>query len=539
MRSISFSCLIIALIGTLYIGVISCDSNFAWTSFGANNRGTRNANDVGIRPTLSSANVDLIGVQSTYSTGGYVYTVPYVDINVAIVPSADGYLYCFHKNPLLLKWRVFLPDITEVEGDRSRTTPVRWRGSVLIGLRSGHVVSINYHTGEVEWSVLAHEHPFATITAAFTLENDEIFFGVSSLEESAAANELYPCCSFVGRFIAMSPKDGTILRSWESIDTSEVAVGPGQYSGVGIWGSQPLIYKDSIIFGTGNPYDVPLDVQTCQDENPFSFDCIHPKVYFNGIVSLNIKTFELNWYRRLSAYDAWVVACIFDGDNCPDVPGPDADFGMNGVLVEGVNTVDGKHNVVMVGQKSGIVWSLDAATGDIICSASPGPSGTLGGSSWGAATDGQYFYSANINDGNICNYINYPTYTQTYSGSWSRTSLATCSISWVTANPNAFAVGEDSIDYNAYHFGSMAVGPPALVNDLMIGTDASLRGSVVFIHQSSGTIVKVLDSGASIYSGVAVYDNCIYYGNGYDPQFGSFITEGNTFFEACVPPNGV
>lgn len=534
--------LAITLIAILHTGIVTCD-NYAWTSFGANNHGTRNANDIGIRPTLSSANVALAGVESVFFTDdGFISATPYVDNSVVIFPASDGYLYCLHRNPMILKWKVFLPDINEIEGDRSRTTPVRHKNSLLIGHYKGaHVTSINYYTGEVEWSVLAHEHPTATITASFTLHGSTILFGISSLEEAAAADEDYPCCSFVGRFVAMSASDGDLLLSFDTIDTDEVNVGPGEYSGVGAWGSQPLIYEhgNSVIFATGNPYDVPADVQACQEDDIDSFDCIDPHVYFNGVISLDLDTFELNWYTRLSAYDAWVVACIFAGPNCPDVPGPDADFGMNGVLVEHVQTPEGTRDVVMLGQKSGVAWSLDAKTGEVLCNASLAPGGTLGGMSWGAATDGKYFYASGINNANICHYIDYPAYTQTYSGSWSRTSLATCAVSWITANPNAFIPsGEDDPDYNAYHFGSWSVGPVSLVNDLVIGTDASLRGSVVFIQQSSGEIIKVIDTGSTIYGGVAVYDNCIYVGNGYDPQFGPYITEGNTFFEICVPRNG-
>ena len=59
----------------------------------------------------------------------------------------------------------------------------------------------------------------------------------------------------------------------------------------------------------------------------------------------------------------------------------------------------GLPGLVGFGQKSGIYWALNPATGDILWSSVVGPGGTLGGIEWGTATDGQGIYVAISNNG--------------------------------------------------------------------------------------------------------------------------------------------
>lgn len=534
---------ILALLLLLTIGLFGFakSENFGWKSFGANNHGTRNANDVGILQTINSGNAHLMGIESVFHTDSHNTATPYVDGRMVIFPSSDGYVYGLTRNPMRVRWTYYLPDAQEIDGDYSRTTPVRYKDFLIFGHHGGgYVTALNYYTGEKAWSVQVHDHPAATVSSSPTLRGDRLYLGVSSLEEAFAANPFYDCCSFVGKVLVLSAADGTIINSFDTI-YGEVPFGPGNgYSGVGVWGSQPVISERHglVLFGTGNPYTTPDYAQSCEIANPSSSTCIEDTVLFNGVIALSLDTFELQWYRRLSNYDAWNVACLFGGPNCPDEAGADADFGMNGALIEGVNVEGVTKDILVIAQKSGVTWSLDVVTGEVNCGVSTGPGGTLGGSAWGLATDGKGVFVANANNANICHYIYYPVYTQTYSGSWSRVDVATCSLTWTTVNPNSVGVGEADPDYNALHFGSFAIGPPSLINDLMIATDTSFRGSVVFIEKRTGEIVHVIDTGATIYGGVAIYDNCIYFGNGYDPTFSEWFVEGNTFFEICVPETG-
>ncbi len=78
--------------------------------------------------------------------------------------------------------------------------------------------------------------------------------------------------------------------------------------------------------------------------------------------------------------------------NCPTPIGPDLDFGMAPILT---TRNDGKE-ILVAGQKSGVVWALDPdAGGEVLWSTRVGKGGALGGIHWGMATDGDLVYVAN------------------------------------------------------------------------------------------------------------------------------------------------
>ncbi len=85
-------------------------------------------------------------------------------------------------------------------------------------------------------------------------------------------------------------------------------------------------------------------------------------------------------------------------ENCPAPPGPDVDFGMAPMLVE---RSDGKE-ILVAGQKSGVVWALDPdENGEVLWATQVGKGGILGGIHWGMATDGRYAYAANADRGDL------------------------------------------------------------------------------------------------------------------------------------------
>jgi polyvinyl alcohol dehydrogenase (cytochrome) len=87
------------------------------------------------------------------------------------------------------------------------------------------------------------------------------------------------------------------------------------------------------------------------------------------------------------------VACPYF-DNCPDGKSPDFDFGMAPILVK---QKDGKE-LLVAGQKSGLVHALEPGSGKPIWKARVGKGGKLGGVHWGMATDGNLVYAANADN---------------------------------------------------------------------------------------------------------------------------------------------
>jgi polyvinyl alcohol dehydrogenase (cytochrome) len=110
----------------------------------------------------------------------------------------------------------------------------------------------------------------------------------------------------------------------------------------------------------------------------------------DAIQALDINTGKLIWNFQATSDDAYNVACpVFI--NCPDKSGPDLDFGMAPILTK---RADGK-DILIAGQKSGVVYALLPETGKLIWQTRIGKGGMLGGIHWGMATDGKYVYATN------------------------------------------------------------------------------------------------------------------------------------------------
>jgi polyvinyl alcohol dehydrogenase (cytochrome) len=98
------------------------------------------------------------------------------------------------------------------------------------------------------------------------------------------------------------------------------------------------------------------------------------------------------WSRQLTSGDTFNIACVgMDKTNCPKLDAPDVDVGSSANLVK---LADGKR-VLVVGQKSGVVWGLDPdRQGAVLWKVAAGQGGKLGGIQWGAASDGKNVYAA-------------------------------------------------------------------------------------------------------------------------------------------------
>ena len=68
------------------------------------------------------------------------------------------------------------------------------------------------------WSKV-DDHPHATTTAQPVLYRDVIYQPVSSLEEAAAVDEAYTCCSFRGSVVALDAQSGEQI--WKSYTIME------------------------------------------------------------------------------------------------------------------------------------------------------------------------------------------------------------------------------------------------------------------------------------------------------------------------------
>src|SRR5204862_5528870 len=94
--------------------------------------------------------------------------------------------------------------------------------------------------------------------------------------------------------------------------------------------------------------------------------------------------------------DNFLIGCApRRGVNCPlGTLGPDVDYGSSPILA----TLPGGKQIVMAGQKSGLVSGLDPDTGAKVWQTQVGYGSLFGGVEWGMAADNKALYVA-ISDG--------------------------------------------------------------------------------------------------------------------------------------------
>lgn len=183
------------------------------------------------------------------------------------------------------------------------------------------------------------------------------------------------------------------------------------------------------------------------------------------------------------------------------------------------------YDMLVAAQKSGIAHGINGGNGTLVWATQLGPGGTLGGSSWGGATDMEKYAYFNIINNEAKPFTLYPSMNVTYNGGWCKVDIENGAIQWCIGVP-------DKPDDPNNPLPKWAVGAPALTNDILVTT--STDGYIYFINTLNGTILKqekVTDKG--IYGGVSI-DNksCVYIGTGYTASFG--FPEGNEVVSYCI-----
>ena len=214
--------------------------------------------------------------------------------------------------------------------------------AVYFGDTGANVYALDAATGHVLWSREMDTHPHARVTGSPTLFHGRLFVPVASIEETAAGQQGYQCCTFRGSLNALDAKTGDVL--WRTFTVPEAqAVGRNAAgvmlwgpSGVGIWAAPTIDEKRNVIYAaTGNTYSAPAQPTA------------------DAIVAVDPASGAIKWIRQMTAQD--VFGCRAGGANCGEKPGPDADIGTPAMLV---TRPDGR-DVIVVGQKSGMTFAID------------------------------------------------------------------------------------------------------------------------------------------------------------------------------------
>lgn len=249
------------------------------------------------------------------------------------VGSASGLVQALNAESGCVKW-VF--QATGPVRSSILAVPLGNKHALLFGDSTGWFYSVEAETGRLLWKKRPEPHEATRLTGAPLAYQGTVFVPVASWEESRTTNPEYPCCSFRGSVVALRIKDGS--QVWRRFMIAEKATqrGKNQWgpSGAGVWSAPTLDARRGVLYvTTGDNYSVPA--------TPLS----------DAVLALELGTGRIVWSRQTTPGDVWNTLCNTRGD----CPGPDHDYGSSVILEK----LDNGRDVLLAGQKSGIVYALD------------------------------------------------------------------------------------------------------------------------------------------------------------------------------------
>lgn len=249
--------------------------------------------------------------------------------------------------------------------------------ALYFGDTGANVYAVDADSGELLWKRRVDAHPFARVTGTPTLFEGRLYVPISSLEETAAGQPGYECCTFRGSLMALDARTGDVKWQTYTVGAAQpmgkngagtTLHGP---SGVGIWSAPTIDVRRRVVYGaTGNTYSGKVAEPTS-----------------DAIIAFDLATGAMKWTRQLTAGD--IFGCRAGSTNCLEKAGPDFDFGTPVMLT----TLAGGRDVLVVAQKSGMAYALDPdKQGAVLWEYRAGQGSIWGGIQWGAAVDAELAY---------------------------------------------------------------------------------------------------------------------------------------------------
>lgn len=301
-----------------------------------------------------------------------VYGQPTVVDGKVFVTSDAGFVYSIDAKTGCAHW-----SFPAGVGIRSAITigprkPGSNQYAAFFGDVRGNVYSLDANTGKLLWKIAIDPHQLSRVTAGTTLYNGRLYVPVASLEEPESSSFNYSCCTFRGMVAALDSETGKEVwktytledpPSKQTTPDGKKYLGP---AGVGVWGPVTIDTKlNALYIGTGNTFAGP-DVGRS-----------------DAVMAMDIASGKVLWVKQDEPADVWHTGCPQGpapegfppkpariprpGSTqtgpppmpatyyCPDPEGPDWDIS-SGVML--ANLPDG-HRMLVVGQKSGLVWGHD------------------------------------------------------------------------------------------------------------------------------------------------------------------------------------
>lgn len=282
---------------------------------------------------ITSSNVDQLQLAWKIETDEHVTHTPLIEGNRVYFADWGGNVYAADAGSGEIIWQ------KQVQEQVMEKWP--WYGFAGTGTLGdgmlfeasveGMAYAIDPESGEVLWQTDITEDPEAGNLSDLLYHDGLLYIGLQSVEEplTRMMENFEP--NFQGKVLALNGQTGEIV--WER----QLVEAP--HNGVPVWSGFALDPEmNALFFTTGNNYT--------GEATELS----------DAVVAVDSKTGEILWATQVTEKDVWTGA---------DQLGPDYDFGAGPQLFEA--QIDGQmRQLVGAGQKSGIFWAFDRATGEIV-----------------------------------------------------------------------------------------------------------------------------------------------------------------------------
>jgi polyvinyl alcohol dehydrogenase (cytochrome) len=305
------------------------------------------------------------------------FSQPAVFDSQVFVGSSAGIVYALRAGTGCIQWSFQATGPIRTAILVAPLVAPRVRHAVLFGDQAAWFYALEAETGKLLWRHRVDEHPAARVTGSPTFHEGVVYVPVSSWEENFATQPDYQCCTARGSVVALRVRDGsqvwksyTVPEAPKQIGKSEQGTPLWGPSGVAVWSAPTIDPQRGVLYvTTGNNYSPPATDAS------------------DAVLAMDLATGRIVWTRQVTPRD------IFSGcTTCFDERGPDFDFGSSVLLVG---------NLLLAGQKSGVVYALDPnRKGEVVWQTRIAKGSSHGGVQWGMASDGQYVY-APIADGEL------------------------------------------------------------------------------------------------------------------------------------------
>jgi polyvinyl alcohol dehydrogenase (cytochrome) len=461
-----------------------------WPSLGLDENSSRFQPNPGFR----AAEVSKLKVKWAFSMAGGGQ--PTVIGDWLFITNRGGKFYALDAKTGCVHWAL--------EDASSRTTPMLIRSSIspsgwatFIGAGKRVLRAIDAQSGKEIWhSEPLENHTAAGLTGTPVVSGDQVFVPVSSGEEAVAMQPGYSCCSFRGSLAALDLKTGA--TQWQTYmitepmqPTRKNATGVQMQgpAGAPIWASPTVDARRGLVFVvTGDSY---TDAITGGDD---------------AIVAVEMRTGKVRWKNQVTTRDNFIMGCSgpTKAANCPTPTGPDFDFGATPILIQ-----HGAKQVLVAGQKSGIVYGVDPDNGRTLWRTVVGEGSALGGVEWGIAADQKYVFIPIADVGQLFSEISVaaggpplPEYQTPGKPGLSALDPVTGKIIWNTPAPKApcHYAGDRSKDFTkGACVRAQSAAPSAMPGIVFSGT---MDGWFRAYEASTGKIVWEFSSTAQTYDTV-------------------------------------